>query len=204
MTDTDLDETSVLGGYGEFRSEWIALISPFVVGQHVCVLGCGGRFSRSYLERTDHEIGLLLSMGARKVTAIEKDFDGVIRRDDLSFGAYAISDQIDLIQALYVQAALPQGVSTIFTKWPANYRLRWGHLLMPAKTIIYVGLNDGITACGDREFWLQMQHREVKLDVRGIRSNLTVYGNVTGNPGVRPEEEQTAIKSLYFHTQENK
>jgi hypothetical protein len=97
-----------------------------------------------------------------------------------------------------MHATLPEGVSTIFTKWPANYRLRWGHLLQPAETIIYVGMNDGITACGDQEFWMQMQHREVKFDVRGIRSNLIVYGNTTDTPGFRPEEEQMAIKGLYL------
>jgi hypothetical protein len=202
---TATQSRSLLSGWGEFRPEWIALIEPFIRGQEVWALGCGYETQPSQFLKTTHEIGFLLTLGASKVYAVDSALDMYVSPMH-GHRVYAYDASVTLICAPYANLNVDEfnegraKIPVLFTKFPPTPALQWAHLLNRAEVIVYVGLNDNNTACGDRAFWTQAAKRQVLDSAEGVRSNLIIYGKpeIEG-VGPRPKEEQNGIANINYN-----
>ena len=147
-----------------------AVVQEYVKGKVVWDLGAG----RLTLAEK------LVALGASRVFAVEKE-EGLL------------SPPWSHVTALWCcidQAPFPQPDDVVFLSWPLNHVL--GGLverLEQAGTIIYLGMNDGVSACGGPDFWTHVVGRELLVERttfrherQEFRHDLVVYGKILDEP----------------------
>ena len=79
----------------------------------------------------------------------------------------------------YFKDVPPKPYDVAVVSWPQNSRL-WSidTLLEQAECIVYLGMNDGVTACGDSYFWHYLLTREYLQDLRREKQHMIVYGGI--------------------------
>jgi len=80
----------------------------------------------------------------------------------------------------------------VFMKWPRESR-QAGLVALVARApiVIYVGRNDGVTACGGPDLWEHLRSRRLLEAVEGAHNDLLVYGGEcprSTEPRCREEE----------------
>ena len=84
----------------------------------------------------------------------------------------------EFLDRLRTWQVLPPDVA--LAKWPQTTHLPgFVELLSLAPVAIYIGRNDGITACGPPLMWTHLRQRELLDVVQGERNDMLVYGGVT-------------------------
>lgn len=157
-------------------------ISQIVAGKEVWDLGYG--YSTS-------EPLLLKKLGASLVCAVDKTWRSVQPRVttkkqvmffDMYFADFLVS---------YPET---EGSRIAFMKWPENGPLAGiVPLLEKCDTIVYIGLNDPYTVCGNKALWEYLAGREFIKEVKGKKNDLILYGkSVPRTSAPRCREEAAA------------
>jgi len=60
--------------------------------------------------------------------------------------------------------------------------------------VVYVGRNDGITACGGVDMWSHLQGRALIQIVEGVHNDMLVYGGDVIKTSPRCREEEHALQ----------
>lgn len=131
--------------YGKLNQKQINCIVPVITNRTVHDLGAGD----CVLSQN------LLMLGAKEVIAIEKE-DG-INKPNVS----------GLIHRKMYFHEMNEDIDVAFLSWPANYDTRVVQVLRRANTIIYLGINDGMTACGTPKLFQYFLTRKVIAYIPG-------------------------------------
>ena len=144
------------------RRTWGALspaqclaIHPYVKGKRVRDLGCGN------LQLS----GILLSLGAKHVTAIDAHPFTVPR---------AFKKRITFLETLFKECRT--STTPAFISWPANYTNLLTRLVIDARVVIYLGKNYDGTGCGEYAFWRHVIQRKVLVHIPERKNTLIIYG----------------------------
>lgn len=141
-------------------------ISQVVAGKEVWDLGFG---------YSAKEPLLLKKLGASLVCAVDKTWRSTrpcrktMQKQVLFF---------DMYFAEFLQQHLEtEGSRVAFMKWPENGPLTGiTPLLDKCDTIVYIGLNDPYTGCGNPTLWEYLAGREYLKEVKGKKNDLILYG----------------------------
>jgi len=146
--------------FGTISPEAQAEITRYVQGQAVLDVMAGGG------ELADQ----LLSFGAEHVWAVDKEFAAPKRKSPRL--RWTQSYLVD-----FVREHSAEGLPRIgFLSWPVFHTTPGLiDLISRLETVIYLGVNDSFSACGSREFWEHVAHREVLCQVLGDQ-DVIVYG----------------------------
>lgn len=168
-------EYVVEAGYGKLTAEQARVLGTVVQDRVVVDIGAGdGVLARQ-----------LVTLGAKKVYAIEKEPR-----------FYSPSPNVQLLMRYLVDVPLQDIVEShgerpvVFLSWPVTHRipglLPW---LDPANahTVVYLGCNDGATACGSREFWEAMRRWAYPERAADRYNHLLVYRHKCGRYREREE-----------------
>jgi len=138
-----------------------------VQGRKVYDLGAG----------TCHLSRILLDLGASEVVAIDRH----PKPDDLPY-----HQNLRYRQA-YFHDLDPITDGVAFLSWPQQYIKEIVPVVAPADTIVYLGCNTDMSACGPDEFWEYVQGRELVAHIPSKRNTLLVYG------GPQPEGHRELV-----------
>lgn len=63
-----------------------------------------------------------------------------------------------------------------FVSWPDVHKTGIAQLLINCQILVYVGRNDGVTACGDEEFWAEIiKFWKPIAEVKGSKNDMVIY-----------------------------
>lgn len=142
--------------YGSLSDAQARVVRRHVKGRCVHDLGAGNLL-------LSHQ---LLQLGARRVVAVDMHID---------FGADLPLPGVDFVCSSFRRFEDP--VSVALVSWPAQYGTQGlTQILSGANKVLYLGLNDGETVCGDKLFFEAMRKREVLHLVECPNNDLIVYG----------------------------
>lgn len=179
--------------FGLLETAQVERIKALVEGKVVWALGSG---------YDTQEAWQLVSFGAAKVYAVDKArktaFEPSFKRlhtGDLGeiwdCGAYFTD-----FGKWAKDTDLPDP-DVVFMKWPReNNQAGLVALMFRAPVVIYVGRNDGVTACGGPDVWEHLRSRELSQVLEGTRNDLLVYGaggEPSPSPAPRCREEAHAL-----------
>ena len=164
------------------------LIAPHIAGETVFDIGAG-----------DFQHSEALATIAQKVIAIEPNDHWGIDRAKLMHA----NKRLQIVSARIGEIVPPDEPFVLWLSWPVNYRLRglidW---FEKAKKIVYLGVNDGITACGGPDLWSHLVTREILVEstvgrnrLSDCQCNLVVYGDRLNEGRILRAEEENAILS---------
>jgi hypothetical protein len=159
--------------YGFLEGAQAERVATLIAGRTVWALGSGSDMQEAHR---------LASLGAATVYAVDKahrerllvptfERARVDRAAVYDCRAYFVEFET------HVQVTGLPNPDVAFLKWPTAQR----HpgllqLLKRAGTVIYVGRNDGITACGGTLMWEHLRTRTLLEVVEGPRNDMLVYG----------------------------
>jgi hypothetical protein len=179
-------------GYGLIEPAMIEALRPLVASKIVWDLGPGS---------LNDEPIFLLRLGAREVLAVDKE--GPFRPDPTQPEDQAVprgvNGRLRRITTLFYNFATTVAASAstpatgpdtapdtgpdtaapdvAFLKWPSNVvSVGLPFLLSRAPIVVYIGLNDGRTACGDLWVWEHLHKRPLLCAIRGEKNDMLVYG----------------------------
>lgn len=153
--------------YGRLNTTQSILLRPFVEGKVVHDFGASDlRLARR-----------LLSLGARKVVAIEKDADRFPKR---------VPEGVEVFHGLFRHYS--ENVETAFVSWPVNWNTDLHSILAKAPIVIYLGTNTGGAVCGYPAFWRMLMKREILAADPHPDNCLIVYGPEIVTRAPYPEE----------------
>ena len=158
--------------WGMVTNKMMASMKPVVEGKIVWALGSGP---------DDKEAKMLYSLGAGDVTLIDK-LRPVPSRRVIYFRDFY--DRISAGHEVFADVA--------FIKWPVNTASGADGLSRIAalcSKIIYIGKNDGCTACGDPNLWYLLRRRKLETVVEHEANDMLIYGEYCAprNPETREE-----------------
>ncbi len=162
--------------YGELTPKMRKVLRAHAKGKVVYALGSGSG---------EEEGTLLARAGASFVCLVDKAGRGVegectprmwtalltqqCRGERCTLYFHEFLDRVTMGQVLQPDV--------VFVKWPQTTHLPgFVELLSLAPVVIYIGRNDGITACGPPQMWMHFRKRELLDVVRGGRNDMLVYG----------------------------
>jgi len=172
--------------FGKINKEMINEIGSRVQGAVVWALGTGA---------DDSEARMLSDLGAKKIYAVDK---GMSHRGprlihpqfhwNVRIRTWECNSYFDEFEGW-----IKEEPEVIFVKWP-DTNSRVSRLLRRSPSLIYIGRNDKITACGSGEFWIHLFRREIDVVIEGSENDLIVYGEISKEgtaqfPRCREEEE---------------
>lgn len=163
--------------WAELCEERLEILKPYVEGRRVWDLGCG--HSRGHADS-------LLSLGAREIHLVDKL---PIRRHR--------DKRVHLHSETYfkdIEALSHEDVA--FVSFPQTYAPCLGSRVRDAGTIIYIGLNDFMTACGDAELWRVLISREPEMIHEQDHTNRMIVYSAKARTKKHHVEEVTAIESV--------
>lgn len=161
--------------FGAIEPKQLEVLCGLVAGKSVWDLGCGPDLA---------EARLLTSLGAREVYAVDKhgrNNSMVPRFSRLVDGTSGVivdcQAYFDEFSSFLERAGLSEGPDVAFIKWPTvNGGFGLTQLVSRAPKVVYIGLNDGLTACGSRSLWEHFKARKLETVVEGAGGSLLVYG----------------------------
>ena len=110
---------------------------------------------------------LLASWGAY-VTAIEKE--PYTHKGPPMRGHVAILNE-------YIKDTVVEPHDIAVVSWPVTHQLVGIEaLLSQARTVVYIGCNDGGTSCGDPNFWRYLLTRKYLRGIASRKNDMIVYG----------------------------
>lgn len=163
--------------YGRLSDAQAERLRPFVEGKVVHDLGAG----------PDCDLSLvLISLGAKRVIAIEKDSMTPLNHPDIEQHEIHFSD--------YIKVHSEEQIEVAFIAAPRNAR-DWDLLTFVriAKVVVYLGKNTDGTACGFRQLFESFFTREVLAYVPEYPRTLIVYGGDLKEPRQMRGEEYAAL-----------
>lgn len=156
--------------YGRWTQELADAARPFIVERTVWALGCGGDF---------HEAILLQSLQAKHVVLVDKLFrKGRGPHVDKGHSVTVVGAYFDEVSSLDLGNAPDKEVA--FVKWPVS--TTWGPDTLPPflsgfKYIVYVGINDGYTACGTPDLWRFLFDLEKVFELKTGADDMMIWRN---------------------------
>ena len=116
--------------------------------------------------------GRLVQLGATRVVAVDKLEDVLI---------WPRHDRVEVRHAMFADVLPPEeGIDVAFVSWPVNRRLPGlVPLLEASRTVVYLGKNSRVEACGSRAMFDHLLRRDVLRELQHARNDLVVYGPVT-------------------------
>lgn len=162
-------------GYGSLSGPMFQAIAKVVRDQRVWALYSGGGLT---------EARMLIRAGAAHVCAVDKQFSSLAPQY-LPFDGGRIIDCRALVSQFLRDYAKQAPPDVVFMKWP-DVSLRMSGELDTAPTVIYMGRNNGLTACGPQALWRALSYRPVQTVVEGPRNDLVVYGPRGDAPALSP------------------
>jgi hypothetical protein len=170
--------------FGQLEPAQIAVLEDLVRGKTVWALGSGSDLQEAWQ---------LVGLRASTVYAVDKarrTFGPEFRQVRPSLwdcGAY--------FPEFSAWARDLPDPDLVFLKWPRESpQAGLIGLLARAPMVIYVGRNDGITACGGVDMWSHLQVRDLLQVVEGVRNDLLVYGGDVIKTSPRCREEEHALQ----------
>lgn len=164
--------------YGQITNKMMSTLKPIVTGRTVWALGSG---------RDDKEARMLLALGARGVTSIDK-----LKEDPMGRRIY-FADFEKLLLTGSVDIA-----DVAFIKWPITTLLGadgLARLAARCNKIVYIGKNDGFTACGDPSLWYLLRRRKLETVVEHEANDMLIYGEYCDPRNPETREEAMAFAS---------
>jgi hypothetical protein len=156
----------VIAMYGTFPLEFQVKVREFVARRRVVDLGAGDQ------ERAI----ILMALGAASVLAIDKEPS----RYDLPMRG------IEPLRSLFSDAQAKVrdcDIKVGHLAWPSNHQspglIR---ILENLRTVIYVGSNTNMNACGTHELFAHFNAREVLAYIPMVRNTLIIYGTRLSGP----------------------
>jgi len=136
-------------------------------------------------------------MGASKVIAIDRnpapiDTDGPVRKHP---------KRLEYRQA-YFHDLEPITEGVVFLSWPQQYLRSLVGLVKDAPTVVYLGCNTDMSACGPIDFWIHVSWRELKHHVPNRRNTLLVYGEEVGPRKLVLEEVAGMDRTVVYNYKE--
>ena len=145
--------------YGCIPFDWHAELRAYTAGETVWALGTGPTLEEALLVRDRWE--------ALHVHAVDKE---LTTRQCAQITTHTI----------YFKDATFEIDGVALVKWPVTHKTGIEQLLQVARTIIYIGKNDGITACGSKGLWELLRTRRVLLERHHTKNDLIVFGAELG------------------------
>jgi hypothetical protein len=179
--------------YGYLEKAQAERVTHLVAGKTVWALGSGSSLEEAHR---------LTALGASTVYAVDKAHRGgqmtpTFNRARAGKGVvYDCRAYFVEFEAHVTVAGLPNP-DVAFLKWPTvTNPPRLPQLLARAGVVVYVGRNDGVTACGDYRMWEHFRTRTLLEVVEGPRNDMLVYGGEEGYAGTpRCREEHYAFQT---------
>jgi len=162
-------------GWGELTHESRVLLRPVMQGHRVWDWGAGDlQLSRA-----------LVKLGVREVFAVDSKDIGVRR----------IPPKIQFIQTCFADAPLPQPDDISVVSWPPNYALPGlVERLEITELLIYLGLNDKYTTCGNEKLFQHFLRRDLLVYINCGRDVLIMLGKKLKTPRFPTPEEAAALE----------
>lgn len=155
-------------GFGEITDEMRTYLSQFLRAKRVWALGSGPGQT---------EYNLLLDLGASFVVTVDKvrqKFKPIVKQRQQGIACCMTFTE-------FVQIAASSEWSkpdVVWVKWPDTTSNI--HIAIPPNTdVVYIGKNDGITACGGAKFWQLLRSKKPIHQTLGMRNDLIVYSGRT-------------------------
>lgn len=177
--------------FGLLEPAQISCVKDLVRGKTVWALGSGP---------DTQEAWQLVSFGASKVYAVDKARKKGIGPSFEKLHTGALGEIWDC-GAYFTDfgkwaKALPDP-DVVFLKWPReNNQAGQVALMSRAPVVVYIGRNDGVTACGGPDVWSHLRGRELSQVLEGTHNDLLVYGaggEPSPSPAPRCREEAHAL-----------
>lgn len=176
--------------FGLMEDEMHSRLREIVSGKTVWALGSG---------HDTQEAWQLLSFGASLVYAIDKHHrSGMVEPSfrRLHTGATGLGDIVECRAYFtefeeFVERKDLRGPDIAFIKWPpVSPTVRLTQLISRAASVVYIGRNDGVTACGNSSLWRCLRGRLVREEITGKHNDMIVYGascDLASKPRCREE-----------------
>ncbi len=179
--------------FGLLEPQQIERIKAIVVGKNVWALGSGP---------DTQEAWSLLEFGADRVYAVDKAQRSSMREPRFSKlytggNNWRICDCQSYFTE-FVKYAKDENLDepdVVFVKWPqTNHQAGLVQLIARATVVVYIGVNDGATACGPKDMWSHFRARSLLEVVQGKHNDMMVYGDPC-EPAAEPRcrEEVNAV-----------
>lgn len=169
--------------YGFISKEMTTELEGLVKGKRVWSLGCGTGGT---------EPQLLKRLGATAVYAVDK----ARRNHTLYPNSVTECGVITWCDMYYIEFIdkFTATADVALIKWPDTGPLvGLVPLLDKCNVVVYIGTNEGFTACGNQALWRYLASREFVSEVRGQRNDMIVYGKpIEGAVAPRCREEELA------------
>jgi len=153
--------------FGRIEPAQAERLRPIIAGRTVWTLGSGPDL---------HEAWQLISMGATTVHAVDK----ASRHITPTFTPVDPPGIVDCRAYFHEFEAHHTGTTppdVAVVKWPqTNRQDGLTRLIARAHTVVYIGRNDGATACGPPDMWRHLRTRTLVDVVEGHRNDMLVYG----------------------------
>jgi hypothetical protein len=174
--------------YGALTDKQIEAIGHLVSGKTVWALGSGHDLQ---------EARQLVGLGASTVYAVDKHRRhstieprfarlSTHPKEAVIIDCWAYFGEFDQ----YVRESGIGCPDVVFVKWPAaSGSSGIARLLAQTRLIVYVGLNDKITACGTRELWRHLRARTLMSVIEDRKNTMLVYGEAC-EPVIEPRCEE--------------
>lgn len=173
--------------FGEISEGMRVRLKEILQGKEIWALGAGPDL---------HEAWVLLSLGAKRVWSVDKSqrFLGSSTNKVQTGSGYEILDFRGYFEEFFDLKRGEDNTQVItFLKWPqTNFTPGLIDLLGLSQTVVYVGKNDGATACGSPQLWGYLSRRELQEEIQSCKNDMLVYGGVSPieyPPRCREEEE---------------
>lgn len=118
----------------------------------------------------------LLKLEARKVIAIDRQLPNGVDPVAYEDGNGVKRLVKPLLSQAYFHELDPIESGVAFVSWPQLYVKELVRVVEKAPTLVYLGCNTNLTACGPAEFWEHVSDREVLHHEPDFRNTLLVYG----------------------------
>lgn len=140
--------------FGRLSIEQAVAVRPWVLDRDVWDLGAGDCLTSV----------LLLGLGARHVTAVDGELEGVSPLPGITMSSSLFKD-------------ISVAIDVAFLSWPSNY-LQPGlvSLLRRARVVVYLGSNVDLTACGHPTLFEYFTSRDLVCHIPRPRNTLLVLG----------------------------
>jgi hypothetical protein len=152
-------------GFGSVTGPMFQALREFVQGKRVWALYSGGGLAEAHM---------LIQAGAAHVCAVDK-LEHPANPKYLPSHEGKIVDCRAYVFEFLRDYAERAPAEVVFMKWP-DVSLRTVGELDTAPHVIYIGRNDGMTACGSRSLWQDLSYRPVVSVIGGSRNDMVVYG----------------------------
>ena len=170
--------------YGFISKEMTTALEGLVKGKRVWNLGCGNGGA---------EPQLLKRLGATVIHAVDKANRNHILTP--TFGTSGVITWCDMYYTEFSAFIGPSSAADVAViKWPDTGPLTGlVGLLDKCEVVVYIGTNDGFTACGNPSLWRYLATREFITAVENRHNDMIVYGKpVETATAPRCREEELA------------